>query len=296
MEPVIIGAAAAIALAMPLAGWALFGGRPPAHSEVVGNLTRGMPRVKAEADAPRASNRMSLVARRANPVGVVRRLERLLALAGHPPRWSVDRLLLLKMMLASTFALLGLLFFASQPSVGRLAAWVVFGAVGYFVPEVVLHGRGAERQKVIQREIPDTLDQMTISVEAGLGFDAAMARAASNGSGPFAGELVRTLQEIQVGVPRRTAYRGLAERTNVPDLHRFVSALLQADAYGIALVDILRTQSTEIRLKRRQRAEQRAMQIPVKVVFPLVLFILPTLLIVLLGPAAIDIARAFGSM
>jgi tight adherence protein C len=134
---------------------------------------------------------------------------------------------------------------------------------------------------------------MTIAVEAGLGFDSAMARAGKNGNGPLAEELVRTLQDIQVGQSRRAAYESLAERTAVPDLRKFVRAIVQADKYGIAIADVLRTQAFEMRMKRRQRAEEKAMQIPVKVIFPLMLCILPVLFIVLLGPAAIGIVATF---
>ena len=141
--------------------------------------------------------------------------------------------------------------------------------------------------------MPDTLDQMTIAVEAGLGFDSAMARAGKNGKGPLAEELVRTMQDIQVGQSRRQAYESLASRTGVPDLRKFVRAIIQADLYGISVADVLRTQAAEMRMKRRQRAEEKAMQIPVKVIFPLMLCILPVLFIVLLGPAAMDIVAAF---
>ena len=134
---------------------------------------------------------------------------------------------------------------------------------------------------------------MTIAVEAGLGFDAAMAKAGRNGKGPLAEELVRTLQDIQFGQSRRQAYESLAGRTDVVDLRRFVRAVIQADRYGVAIADVLRTQAAEMRMKRRQRAEEKAMQIPVKVIFPLMLCILPVLFIVLLGPAVMDIVAAF---
>jgi tight adherence protein C len=166
--------------------------------------------------------------------------------------------------------------------------------VGYFLPELLLHSRGQERSQQISLELADTLDQMTIAVEAGLGFDSAMARAGKNGTGPLAEELVRTLQDIQVGRSRREAYGALAERTAVPDLRRFVRAVIQADTYGIAVADVLRTQAGEMRLKRRQRAEEKAMQIPVKVIFPLMICILPVLFIVLLGPAVMDIVAVLG--
>jgi tight adherence protein C len=173
-----------------------------------------------------------------------------------------------------------------------LLATAVTG-VCYFVPELLLKSRGQERQQSIALELADTLDQMTIAVEAGLGFESAMARAGSNGKGPLAEELVRTLQDIAVGQPRRDAYLALAERTGVQDLRRFIRAVVQADQYGVSIADVLRTQAQEMRLKRRQRAEEKAMQIPVKVIFPLILCILPTLFIVLLGPAVMDIAAAF---
>ncbi len=134
---------------------------------------------------------------------------------------------------------------------------------------------------------------MVIAVEAGLGFEAAMANAARNGRGPLAEELVRTLQDIQVGQPRRQAYEALAARNDVRDLRRFIAAINQADVYGIAIGDVLRTQAAETRLKRRQRAEEKAMQVPVKVVFPLMFCILPVLFIVVLGPAVQDIMGIF---
>jgi len=165
--------------------------------------------------------------------------------------------------------------------------------VAYFVPELLLHSRAQKRSEQIKLELADTLDQMTIAVEAGLGFDSAMARAGRNGQGPLAEELVRTLQDIQVGQTRRAAYESLAQRTEVPDLRKFVRAIVQADKYGIAIADVLRTQAFEMRMKRRQRAEEKAMQIPVKVIFPLMLCILPVLFIVLLGPAAIGIVATF---
>ena len=170
---------------------------------------------------------------------------------------------------------------------------VVSPVVHYFLPDLLLQNAGIKRRDKIQLELADTLDQMTIAVEAGLGFDSAMARAGKNGKGPLAEELIRTLQDIQLGQSRRQAYEAFVERVDVPDLRRFLRAVIQADVYGIAVGDVLRTQAAEMRLKRRQRAEEKAMQIPVKVIFPLIMCILPVLFIVLLGPAAMDIVAAF---
>jgi tight adherence protein C len=134
---------------------------------------------------------------------------------------------------------------------------------------------------------------MLISVEAGLGFEAAMARAGQNGKGPLAEELVRTLQDMQVGRSRKESYLAMAARTDVPDLRSFVRSVVQADTYGIALASVLRTQAKQMRVKRRQRAEEKAMKLPIKVLFPLMFCILPVLFIVVIGPAAINVMNNY---
>ena len=221
------------------------------------------------------------------------RLDRLAATAGRPAAWPLPKLIAAKLVLGVVAGALGLLVFTARPGILTLLLATAVTVVAYFVPELLLKSRGQERQQAIALELADTLDQMTIAVEAGLGFEQAMSRAGKNGKGPLAEELVRTLQDIAVGQPRREAYLALAERTGAPDLRRFISAVVQADAYGVSIADVLRTQASEMRLKRRQRAEQKAMQIPVKVIFPLILCILPTLFIVLLGPAVMDIIGVF---
>jgi tight adherence protein C len=137
------------------------------------------------------------------------------------------------------------------------------------------------------------LDQMLISVEAGVGFEGAMAKAADNSSGPLADEFVRTLQDIQVGRSRHEAYLDLAERSGFPELRSFIRAVVQADQYGIAIASVLRTQAKEMRLKRRQKAEEHAMKIPVKVLFPLVMTILPAMFVIILGPPILNVIRMF---
>jgi tight adherence protein C len=145
----------------------------------------------------------------------------------------------------------------------------------------------------MQNALADTLDQMTIAVEAGLGFEAAMAKAATNGKGPLAEEVIRTLQDMSIGRARKDAYQAFGERTSSPDLRRFTRSVVQADTYGISIAAALRVQAAEMRLRRRQRAEERAMRIPVKVLFPLIFCILPVLFIVLLTPAVLSIIKAF---
>lgn len=136
------------------------------------------------------------------------------------------------------------------------------------------------------------LDQLLISVEAGLGFEAGMARVAAGSKGALAEEMGRTLQEMQVGRSRREAYQAMADRSSVQDLKAFIRAVVQADLYGIGIARVLRTQAGQMRIKRRQRAEEKAMKLPVKILFPLLLFIFPTLFIVILGPAVINIVSS----
>ncbi|MDO8987425.1 MAG: type II secretion system F family protein, partial [Coriobacteriia bacterium] len=141
---------------------------------------------------------------------------------------------------------------------------------------------------------PDMLDMLTISVEAGLGFDQAMAKLVRNTTGPLSEEFGRVLQEVQAGVKRTDAMRRLAQRTEVPELNGFIMAIVQADVFGISVSGVLRSQATEMRIKRRQYAEEAAQKAPVKLVFPLVICILPATLIVILGPAIISFVQVFG--
>jgi tight adherence protein C len=289
-----LAAVATLSLALGLLVWAVMDPDGRARRRVVANLQRGLDTGTLEAAAGTAGpGAFASLVRRLTPAGAAGRLDRLLARAGRPPAWPLERLLAGKLVLAVMVAARGFAFVGAAP--GTLAVLVVVVATGvaYFLPELLLHSRGQERSQKIALELADTLDQMTIAVEAGLGFEAAMARAGKNGTGPLAEELVRTLQDMRMGLSRRAAYEQLVLRADVPDLRRFIRAVVQADSYGIAIADVLRTQAVEMRLKRRQRAEEKAMQIPVKVIFPLMLFILPVLFIVLLGPAAMRMIEAF---
>jgi tight adherence protein C len=297
MPGYVIFAIATVSLALPLFAWAMFA-RPSRESRrAVTNLHRGL---EVQSLSGRDARRQSAgrrwlrqLTRRLTPTSSVRRLDRLLARAGRPEAWPMERLLAAKLVLPVVFGLLSVLYADVSPGTLAALVGVTVTVVSYFLPELLLHSQGQKRSEQIGLELPDTLDQMTIAVESGLGFDSAMARAGKSGKGPLAVELMRTLQDIQVGQSRRQAYEALAARILVPDLRKFVRAIVQADAYGIPIAEVLRTQASEMRIKRRQRAEAKAMQIPVKVVFPLMLCILPVLFIVLLGPAAMDIAAAF---
>lgn len=288
---VLIGAAA-LGTALPLLGWSIVVGRDPNRVAVVANLDRFL--TAPEPDDATSGARVDSFAQKFATAGTSARLKRQLLLAGRPPAWPLARLLIAKLALLLFGAMAGLFFVSAAPSVGRIVMTAVVVAVMYAVPDLLIYSRGLERQQKIGEELADTLDQMTIAVEAGLGFEAAMARVAHNGTGPLAYELSRTMQDMQVGQSRRAAYEAMADRTTVTDLRSFIRAIIRADVYGVAVAGVLRTQASEMRMKRRQRAEEKAMQVPVKVIFPLMLCILPVLFIVLLGPAVLNAMASFG--
>ena len=179
----------------------------------------------------------------------------------------------------------------SAPSFGAFTLLVMASSIGFLIPDAMVASRARERQSHIQRDLPDVLDQVTICVEAGLGFEAALTRAAGGG-GVLADELARTLQDIRFGMPRRIAMEKLLDRTDVADLRHFVVAIAQAERHGVPIAQVLRVQAAEVRQKRRQRAEESAAKVPVKIVFPLVFCIMPALFVVLVGPAGIRIANS----
>lgn len=168
--------------------------------------------------------------------------------------------------------------------------------MGMFIPYLFLEKKISDRRNILRRELPDVLDLLTVSVEAGLGFDSALVKLSEKMKGPMVDEFTRMLQEIRIGVARRDALRSLAARCNVQDISLFTSALIQADQLGVSVSNVLRVQSLDMREKRKQRAEEQAMKAPIKMVFPLVFFIFPTLFIVLLGPALLQIINMLGNM
>lgn len=296
MPTYVIFAALAVSASVPVLWWAVASSREPGSAAVARNLAAGQPHLidlrralleksaheRAVAPAVAALARRT---RKLTPVGMVELLERRLRLSGET--WSIERVLATKFGLGVVGGMVGFMTWAGNPTTLNMMLFVFLTGVGFFGPDVVLGGRAEKRQKTINNELPDTLDQVTISVEAGLGFEAALARVAQTGTGPLAQELARTLQDIRFGIPRMEAMDRLLERTDSPDLQRFVHAMRQAEGYGIPISQALRAQSAEQRDKRRQRAEERAMKLPVKVIFPLIFCILPTLFIVIMGPIAV---------
>lgn len=228
---------------------------------------------------------------RLSPSGVSGTLQRRLDLAGNPAGWTPDRMLALKGLGLLVLAAVGAIYGLRNPAVLILAV-AIGAAAGFFLPDVLLYNAGLRRQEKIRETLPDALDMLTICVEAGLGFDAALAQVARNSRGALAAEFARALQEIQFGKARSQALRAMVARTNVPELRAFVSALVQAGELGVPISRVLREQAAEMRVRRRQRAEEKAQKVPVKIMFPLILCLFPALMVVVIGPGAIRIAHA----
>src|SRR5664280_2635479 len=294
---IMLLAVAALAATLGYFTFTIAAGPSATKVRAMENLRRGPKVTTAVAPLPATSSgkarNVSTLSKTLVPKVSRTRLERMLAQAGRPTDWSIERVITAKLALTVAAPILAATFIFKAPSPLLAVLGVLFAAILFFLPELRLYSIGIERKAKITLELADTLDQMSIAVEAGLGFDAAMVRVAKNGSGVLAAELIRTLQDIQVGQTRRVAYEDLVERTQVPDLKQFIRSIIQAEAYGLALSSVLNTQAAEMRLKRRMRAEAKAMQIPVKVIFPLMLCILPVLFMVVMGPGVIGIMASF---
>lgn len=290
MQPIAL--AAILAIVVPVSGmvWLSFTGDRAGLRRIKANLG-GRPAQAVQ--SLNITEQLTDLSRRITPKGYETWLDKQLAGAGRPKQWPLARLLMVKPLLAFGGALLGVLIFLGAPSTGRFVLGIGVVALAYFIPDLLVRNFAQKRREEIRLELPNALDQMLISVQAGLGFETAMGRAGENGRGPLADELIRTLQDIQVGRSRKEAYLALAERVDVPAVRTFVRAVVQADTYGIAIAGVLKTQAKDMRIKRRQLAEEHAMKMPVKMLFPLIFFILPTLFIILLGPAVLKIVATF---
>ncbi len=278
-----------------------------------GGVTRSLATLEAISSAPKEmveeydkpfgerileplQERALIVGRRMSGSDSSERLRKKLDAAGNPRDWSADRVISGKVIGAVALAFVGLalalLFDVAFPI---LIVMLLGGAVlGFFVPDFYLYQRTYDRSDQIQKNLPDAIDLMTISVESGLGFDAAVQQVARNTNGPLADEFSRVLREMQIGQSRSEALRAMGERSAVEDLKTFVGAMIQADSFGIPIAQVLRIQSKEMRVKRRQRAETKAQQVPVKITVPLIFFILPALFMAVMGPAVISVLDSFG--
>lgn len=223
-------------------------------------------------------------------------LRRRLAIAGNPRGLDADRFVALKALIAVGVAAVSVAFAVfSRAAVSAWLIVLIVSVASYWLPDFWLSAVTDRRKRQIRVALPDVLDMLTIAVEAGLGFDQALSKIIRMAHGPLSREFARMLQEIQAGTDRGTALKRLTERADVPELNAFITAIAQAEQLGIPIANVLRVQAKEMRLTRRQRAEEQAQKTPVKVVFPLILCILPATLIIILGPAVVSIGHVFGA-
>ena len=222
-------------------------------------------------------------------------LEEKLKMAGLASKWNPWEFLVLWVALVLIGGMVGLFYAVSRNMdlLRFLMAIFVGAAFGGLTIPYHLHGRIKARQRQIQRALPDVLDLMTVSVEAGLSFDGALAKLAEKMRGPLVDEFTRVLQEMRIGIPRKAALTAMASRCEVEDLSLFVSAVVQADQLGVGIAKVLRIQAAEARDKQRMKIRELAMKAPIKMLFPLVFLILPALFVVVLGPAVLSIIKAF---
>lgn len=300
--PIIVWiAAAAIVAAVPMLVWSLTTRGAVSSAAVRRNLGFGAPDLRERRLQVSPTERLVLpvletvahLGRSLLPAGRVERLERQLALAGVIGRWTPQQVLGAKVLAGAAAGVAVGLYFFGQPSLGRLLLAVGGTAGAFLAPDLLLRQRAKERQRQMESDLPDLLDQLTISVEAGLAFDAALQRVVRSGSGPLVEEFGRMLQDVQVGTRRSEAFEQLIERTEAADVRHVVKSLIHADRHGSPLAKTLRLQAKEIRLKRRTRAEEAANKIAIKLLFPVVFCLFPALFIVILGPAMLRIADAF---
>lgn len=215
---------------------------------------------------------------------LIEKAERNIVLGGYQAGWGLRRLLVLKIVAGTIGGFVSFSFFSVHPSGARFAGFVVVTALCFFYPDIWVDARAKERQQQIERELPDILDQTVIALESGLSFEAAIARISNNSTGPLAEEFKRTLQDMRLGMSRRSAYQALSDRTTVEDVQRFCKQILQAEEFGVSMASVVRNRAADMRVKRRYKAEELAQKIPVKIIFPLATCLMPVLFIVILYP------------
>jgi tight adherence protein C len=229
---------------------------------------------------------------RFTPAGWVGRAQHKLVLAGRAERmdgntWAAIRIISMVVAIVALILVTPLL----DTTTMRLGVGGLILFLGFFGPEASLNRAIDDRRKEMERSLPDIIDLLVISVEAGLGFEAAMGRVVQNVPGELSAEFSRTLAETRVGVSRHDALKAMSERTDVDDLNSFILSLIQADQFGVSIARMLRVQAEEMRVRRRQRIQEKAFAAPVKMIFPMIACIFPSIFIVILGPAVINISR-----
>jgi tight adherence protein C len=232
---------------------------------------------------------------RFTPAGYVAQVRDKLVHAGSPPGLDADRFMALKVVgaVSVVFWAWFAFGFAALGGFYSVVVTALMWGISFMAPDVIVQRRIDERQHEIAIRLPDVLDLLVISVEAGLGFEQAIQRTVETVPGPLADEFRRMLQETRVGSTRADALRAVDQRTDVPELRSFILAMLQADTFGVSIGRVLRAQADEMRVRRRQRAQEAAQKAPVKMLFPLIFCIFPSMFVVILGPAAMQIVRSF---
>jgi tight adherence protein C len=278
----------ALMTGLSVAGWFLGSEKPhPALPLVVGSKL-GAPPAEHRRDS-RIVLFAAGVARRFSPPSQIEKLDQAIQQAGHAEESDLERVLALKLAGSILFGIAGLMYFIAKPGIFGFVA-VVLGVVGgYVVPAMSLTRRAESRREIVRATLPDAIDQLAVSVRAGLSVDSALLRVSQTLRGPFADELRRVVQDIHLGVSRSEALRAFSLRMDIPELSYFVRSLRQADSLGIPVSDTLMMQAKEMRGKRRQRAEEAAMKLPVKILAPTMACILPALMLVVLGPAILQL-------
>jgi tight adherence protein C len=233
------------------------------------------------------------VAQHFTPAGYGEKVAHKLVHAGNPPNLNVDKVLVMKLLgLVSVIFWLPVLLFLHFAGMILFVGVIVLWGCSFMYPDVMLNRLVEDREKQISRKLPDILDLLVISVEAGLGFEQALDRTCTAVPGALSDEFRRMLHEIRIGATRADALRAMADRSNVTELRGFILAMLQADTFGVSISRLLRSQADEMRIKRRLRAQEKAQKAPVKMLFPLVFCIFPSIFVVILGPAMINISRS----
>lgn len=227
------------------------------------------------------------------PQKAIEETEKKLELAGNPP--GIDPTIFWAARFIAAIGVGGILLFVfSMGSINwtwgrKLLLTGIFSVIGFFMPQLLLQSKINGRQDMIRKSMPDALDLLTICVQAGLGFDAAMSRVAEKWEDALADEFSRCLREIQLGNVRRVALRNMADRIGITEMTSFVAAIIQSEQLGVSMAKVLRIQSDQMRTRRRQLAEEKAQQAPVKMLFPMALLIFPSIMIILLGPAGLQL-------
>jgi len=294
-ELMLYAGAFAVSISIPIALWSLLAGRDQSNPNINGAITTTttlrettLNRSLTERLVAPAVKFVGFRMTRLTPTGWIESRTALLTRAGWGERFTAEQLIGAKIILPVFAFLLAVMRFTSvDRSLRSNMMMLALVVASYLMPDMIVRNRADKRSEALTSELPDFLDQLTISVEAGLSFDAALTRMVKTGDSELNREFGRMLRDTRLGTSRGDALSAVVERTQVDDLKTMVLSLRQSDTLGVPLARSLRVLSTDMREKRRSRAEEKARQLPVKLIFPLALFIMPAMFIVMLAPAVI---------